>query len=192
MSSYLDAFMPESDIRKRHSIQVRAPAHVVFDVARDFDLQSVPLVRTLFRLRAQTLGGRDVREPGPVNVASLLRMGWSTLDERSGRVFIAGAACRPWQADVVFTPIPADRFRTYAEPEQVKIAWTLEVEPLGFDRSRLETETRAVGTDPAARRRFRRYWRIFGMGIVAIRWLMLPAMRREAERRWRATGSRSV
>ena len=173
MSSYLDAFMPESDIRKRHSIQVRAPAHVVFDVARDFDLQSV-------------------REPGPVNVASLLRMGWSTLEERSGRVFIAGAACRPWQADVVFRPIPADRFRTYAEPEQVKIAWTLEVEPLGFDRSRLETETRAVGTDPAARRRFRRYWRIFGMGIVAIRWLMLPAMRREAERRWRATGPRTV
>jgi len=192
MSSYLDAFMPESDIRKRHSIQVRAPAHVVFDVARDFDLQSVPLVRALFRLRAQALGGRDVRELGPVNVASLLRMGWSTLEERSGRVFIAGAACRPWQADVVFTPIPADRFRTYAEPEPVKIAWTLEVEPLGFDRSRLETETRAVGTDPAARRRFRRYWRIFGMGIVAIRWLMLPAMRREAERRWRATGPRTV
>ncbi len=38
-------------------------------------------------------------------------------------------------------------------------------------------------TDDAARKKFRRYWRVFGMGIVLIRWLLLPALRREAERR---------
>ncbi len=30
-----------------------------------------------------------------------------------------------------------------------------------------------------------RYWRFFGAGIVLIRWLLLPALRREAERRAR-------
>ncbi|MGH7681237.1 MAG: hypothetical protein ACRENN_04545 [Candidatus Eiseniibacteriota bacterium] len=33
--------------------------------------------------------------------------------------------------------------------------------------------------------RFRRYWRQFGAGIVFIRWLLLPAIRRDAERRYR-------
>jgi hypothetical protein len=36
-----------------------------------------------------------------------------------------------------------------------------------------------------ARGKFRRYWRKFGIGVAAIRRLMLPALRREAERRWR-------
>ena len=51
--------------------------------------------------------------------------------------------------------------------------------------STLATETRAVATDAEARARFRRYWRWARFGIVAIRWFMLPAIRREAERAWR-------
>lgn len=38
-------------------------------------------------------------------------------------------------------------------------------------------------TDETARRRFRRYWRFAGIGIVLVRLLALPAMRREAEHR---------
>lgn len=34
--------------------------------------------------------------------------------------------------------------------------------------------------------KFKAYWRRFGVGILMIRWLGLPAMRREAERRYRA------
>ena len=41
-------------------------------------------------------------------------------------------------------------------------------------------------TDDAARRKFRRSWRFFGVGIVMIRWLLLPALRRAAEHRVRA------
>jgi hypothetical protein len=49
-----------------------------------------------------------------------------------------------------------------------------------------------VATDAEARRRFRRYWRWARFGIVAIRLLILPAIRREAERRWTAQlGQRS-
>ncbi len=192
MAAVLDAFLPEPDVRKRHAIVVHAPAHIVFQVARHFDMQSVPLVRALFRLRSGLLGSSPVAVPISLDPDSLLRMGWETLAERSGRIFIAGAACEPWKADVVFTPIPPDRFRTYAEAERVKIAWTLETEALGVELTRLATETRAAGTDPAARTRFRRYWRIFGIGIVAIRWLLLPAIRREAERRWRASARRSA
>jgi hypothetical protein len=102
------------------------------------------------------------------------------------RWFVAGAVCQPWLADVIMTPIPSAQLAGYSEPEKVKVIWTLEVEPLGEARSRFATETRAVGTDCQAKGKFRRYWHRFGIGMAMIRWLLLPAVRREAERRWRA------
>ena len=75
-------------------------------------------------------------------------------------------------------------FAAYAEPDQVKIAWTLEAEELAPGITRFAQETRAVATDAEARAKFRRYWRWARFGIVAIRLLLLPAVRREAERRW--------
>jgi len=87
--------------------------------------------------------------------------------------------------DVVFAPIAPDQFAGFSEPGQVKIAWTLEAEPLSPTVTRFATETRAAATSPEARRQFLRYWRKFGIGIVLIRLALLPALRREAERRWR-------
>ena len=94
-----------------------------------------------------------------------------------------GAVCKPWLPDVVFAPVPADEFNAYAVPGQVKSAWTLETTEEGVGRTRLATETRASATDEASRRRFLRYWRWARFGILPIRWLLLPAIRREAERR---------
>jgi hypothetical protein len=65
----------------------------------------------------------------------------------------------------------------------VKIVWTLEAEPLGLALTRFRTETRVLATDEEARRKFRSYWRWARFGIVLIRLLMLPSLRREAERR---------
>jgi hypothetical protein len=42
-----------------------------------------------------------------------------------------------------------------------------------------------VATDEPARTRFRRYWRWARFGIVAIRLLLLPAVRDAAVRTWR-------
>ncbi len=96
-----------------------------------------------------------------------------------------GAVTQPWKADVKFTPVAPDRFAAFAEPDLVKIVWTLETEPLGATLTRFRTETRAVATDGAAQRKFLRYWRWARFGIVLIRWLLVPALRREAERRAR-------
>jgi hypothetical protein len=112
-------------------------------------------------------------------------LGWGVLAHRQDREIVMGAAVQPWEADVKFRAIPAEQFVEFAEPDLVKIAWTLEAEPLGQALSRFASETRAVATDEAARARFLRYWRWARFGIVAIRWLMLPAVRREAERRFR-------
>ena len=181
----IERFMPQADISRRHEILIRAPADVVFEAARNFKLRSIPLVRAIFWLRAKLLGGAapsdDLFAQGLV--AETTALGWGVLAQRPGRELVMGGATQPWKADVTFTTIPPDRFIAFAEPDRVKIVWTLEAEPLGPGLTRFRHETRVLATDDAARKKFRRYWRTFGVGIVMIRWLLLPALRREAERR---------
>ena len=182
----LDPFVPDPDIRERHTTVVGAPASIVFDTVQAFDMQSVPLIRATIRLRQVFLGSTQTkRRPQPF-LQEALAMGWGVLASDAGRTLVMGAACQPWLADVRFSSVAAADFASYREPNRVKIAWTFEVESLGPARARLATETRAVATDGEARRRFRRYWRWARFGIVAIRWTMLPAIRRQAETAWQA------
>jgi hypothetical protein len=182
----LDAVMPRFDVRERHVVTVHAPAALVMAVARTFALGRVPAVRAIFAWR-QLMGARGGEPPLRAGlVEETRRLGWGCLVDQPGRAYAAGAACQPWLADVRFEPLPAEAFRAASPPDRVKIAWALEAEPLTPVTCRFATETRVVATDEAARRRFRAYWRWARVGIVAIRVLMLPAVRREAERRWRA------
>jgi len=177
-------FMPVADVMERHETLVHAPANIVLNVAKDFDMQSVPLSRAIIWLRGKILGATLLpprRAQGLV--AETIDLGWGVLAERPGRELVVGAVTQPWQADVKFTAIAPDRFAAFAEPGLVKIVWTLEVEPLGAALTRFRTETRAVATDGTAQRKFLRYWRWAGVGMVLIRWLLLPVLRREAERR---------
>jgi hypothetical protein len=180
-SSPLDRFIPAPDVRERHEIVVAAPAAMVMRVARKFDLYSIPAVRLIFRAREMLMGGKaPPRAPLPL-VEEMQALGWQCLADRPESLFVGGAACQPWLADVVFRPIPPADFAAFDEPGQVKIAWTLEVQPVSSTCCRLATETRVLATDAAARARFRRYWRWAGYGIVLIRRLLLPAIRRQAE-----------
>lgn len=184
----IEQFMPRADYREQHETIVRAPADVVFDVAQHLDLQSIPLVRAIFWLRAVVLGAQRPAAGLFASglVAETKQLGWGELALDPGRELVMGATAQPWKADVTFAAVPADRFLDFAEPDLVKIVWTLEAESLGPALTRFRTETRVLATDAAARQKFRRYWRIFGIGIVMIRWLLLPALRREAERRVRS------
>ena len=114
-------------------------------------------------------------------------LGWGCLAERPGELFVAGATCQPWLADVTFTLVVLERFRAFAEPGQVKIAWTIECRPEGPERTLLVSETRVVATDEASRARFLGYWRWARMGIIPIRWLLLPGIRKSAEAEHRRT-----
>jgi hypothetical protein len=183
----LDRFIPTPDIRERFETTIRAPAPVVMLVASEFDMQSVPAVRAIVRLREVLLGGGDRSPRAPQGILDETRsLGWGVLDEQAGRFVACGATCRPWLANVRFVAIAAGEFASFCEPDQVKIAWTLEAEELSAEVTRFAQETRAVATDGEARRKFRRYWRWARFGIVAIRLLLLPEIRRAAERRWAA------
>jgi hypothetical protein len=173
----LDLFIPKPDVRERHQVVVRAPAGLVMETARGFDIQSIAAVRAIFWLRAKVLGAKASTWRSEGLVTDMLALGWQRLAEEPAKVFVAGASCEPWKADVVFMP--------FSEPIGVKIAWTIEADPLGPAVTRLATETRVVANDEVARAKFRAYWRKFGIGIVLIRRLLLRAVRREAERQFR-------
>lgn len=183
LPSSLDPFIPTYDVRERFQVRVRAPAQLVYETAAQLDIQSLFLVQAIFWLRGKILSSN----PAPTSpfasgfLVGARQLGWGVLREEPGHLFVAGAYCQPWQANVTFTPLGPTTFVPFAGPGQVKIAWTLEAEALDGGNSILASETRAVGTDPDAQGHFRSYWRWARLGIHAIRWLLLPAIRRRAE-----------
>jgi hypothetical protein len=184
MTSPLEEFIPHPDARERFAIAVNAPPGLVMAVARTFDLQSVPTVRAIFEARQLFMGGkRPARAPQGL-IDGMLDLGWGVLRDEPDHLFVAGAWCQPWLPDVRFHALSAENFRAHDRPGHVKIAWTLEADQAGA-LTRLATETRAVATDPEARRRFLNYWLWARFGIYPIRWLLLPAVGRRAEAEWR-------
>jgi hypothetical protein len=180
----LDRFMPEYEIVERHSVEVSAPAPVTFDVAKNLDLFESTPVRQIFRARERFLGARPDETVRPRGLLPRTQsMGWVVLVETPDREVVVGAVTRPWEADVVFRSVPPQEFAAFAEPDYVKIVWTLRADAVDPATSVFRTETRAVATDADARRKFRRYWAFVSPGIFLIRWFMLGPLKAEAERR---------
>ncbi len=178
--------MPATDVRERFERRIEAPPGMVMQAAYDFDMQSIFLIWLIVRIRKFILGGTpDEREPMGI-VEETRRLGWGTLAEEPGKLLICGARCQPWFGDVIFTPIPADEFVAYNEPDQVKIVWSLEATEVQPNTTLFVHEVRALATDAGAKKKFGRYWRWARFGIIAIRILLLPAIRRKAERNWRS------
>lgn len=188
----LDPFMPRFDVREHHEAKVLAPADLTWASVRELDLHRSPLIRGIFQARQLFMGGRTgpEREPAVPFLDEVLALGWRVLAEEPGQGMVLGAATQPWVADVVFRGLPAEEFTAFDEPGWVKIAWTVQVTPLGQDASLFRTETRALATDPEARARFRRYWTVVRPGILLIRREMLRLVKREAEAAARVSGDR--
>jgi hypothetical protein len=182
----LDRLMPEYEVCERHAVTVSAPADLAFRASRGISLHEAPLVRVLFALRA--LPSRLCGAPAaPTTRRPLLdemtALGWRQLAEKAERQLVMGAVTQPWRQEVQFRGLPANQFVTFREPGYAKIAWTIEVEPLGPSSSVFSTETRVTTTDPISRERFRRYWAFLAPGIRLIRYEILRLVRAEAERR---------
>jgi hypothetical protein len=182
----LDRFMPVYDVVERHRVHVHAPAAVTLSAAKEMELSRLPIVRTIFKAREVILGSTPDQGARPRGIVDETRaLGWVVLDETPDREIVMGAVTKPWEADVVFRSIPPEAFAAFSEPGYVKIVWTLRADPLGDASSTFRTETRSVATDREAKRLFRRYWALLSPGIIAIRWLSLSPVKREAERRAR-------
>ena len=184
-NAVLDRLIPEYDIIERHQIHVEAPAAATFDAACNLDLQESAIIRAIVRGRELMLGAtRGSAERSKGLLVDAQAMGWGMLAHDPGREIVMGAVTKPWEPNVTFHALEPDAFAAFHEPGYVKIAWTLRADPDGT-RSIARSETRAIATDPDARRRFRRYWRRVWPGVVLIRLILLRLVKRDAERRVR-------
>src|SRR4051812_11666346 len=178
----LDSFMPLYDVVERHDIRVDAPAAVTLAAARDVDLQDSPIVRAIFRARELMLGSERPAAPLPPGLfAAALAMGWGVLANNEHEI-VLGAATRPWEPNPVFRDLLPRDFARFAEPNYVKIAWTLRADPIDEMTSIFRTETRSMATDMDARARFRTYWAKVSPGVALIRRAMLLPVKACAER----------
>jgi hypothetical protein len=182
----LDRFIPEYDIVERHRAYVNAAARFTLQAAKEQDLMNVAAVRAIFKARELVMGATPDEHAHPRGLLANVRsLGWGVLAELPDREIIVGAITKPWEANVTFQAMPADDFRSFAEPGFVKIAWTLRADPLPNGASIFRTETRAVATDAESRARFRNYWALASPGIALIRRLSLGPLSRDAEARAR-------
>ena len=189
---FLDTFMPEYDVVERHHTRVNAPADVAFAAAMKMDLQDSLLVRAIFKARELALGSQQTPRPVSSGLVEMTKsLGWRVMVEVPGREIVMGAVTQPWTPNPVFRGIAPEQFAAFAEPDYVKILWTLRADPVGNTDSIVRTETRVSTTDAHARRAFRAYWACVSPGVALIRQVSLGLIRTQAEATYLGKGSSS-
>jgi hypothetical protein len=179
---FLDCAMPHWHVRERHSTHIARPPAEAMAAARAVTAREIPVLMVLMGLRS--LPTLLVRRPGPVNTPLLdgfARMGFALLGD-SGHELTYGGVGRFWQPSGGIRRVRAAEFGPFAEPGYAKAGFNFVAEPVPDGGCVLSTETRVLGTNAAARRRFRLYWAMVGPGSALIRRDWLRAIRRRAER----------
>jgi hypothetical protein len=174
----LDELVPRHDFSERHSRLIEAPPEEIWDAIHDVTLGEMPAVRLLFALRFMP---SRAREP---MLDQMLGAGFARLDVHPGREIVFGVAAQMWKPNGEVAEIrDGAEFDAFDRPGFAKAAMNFRLVSEG-ERTRLETETRVVTTDPAARRGFRRYWFFIrlGSGLIRRLWLLAIARRAMGER----------
>lgn len=171
----LDELMPRYDVHERHDVWVRAEPRDAYAAVKSVSAAEVRLFGPLMRLR--TFGrSRRVFDPDAPLLDEMLQIGFVQLGERPDEEIVVGAIGRFW-SPTGNRPKAAPDFSAFAEPGYAKAAMNFSVRPEG-NGSRITTETRVLGTDRAASRKFRLYWLVIRLGSGAIRRSWLRAIER--------------
>jgi hypothetical protein len=182
----LDDFLSDYDVNEVHSTRVAAPPEAVLAAARSVTPREVPLLVVLMALRRlpAAIARRSWRASRRPLDAPLLdeftRGGFFVLADRPDEL-VLGVVGRFWTADGGVRRLAPAEFAVFDEPGFAKAVVNFHASAVPGG-SLLTTETRIRATDEAARRSFRRYWRVVMPGSAAIRRAWLRALRKRAER----------
>ncbi len=184
----IDKYLPTFDVRDYHEAHVVTDPAQTYTTFRSLDLTDSRIVRILFAIRTIPLRFRDRTQESsaaPVGqpfLETALAMGWAELEEIPNQELVIGAVTQPWAPVVHFQGLPALDFVAFSDPGFAKIVWNIAVRPDERGGTVVSTETRVACTDPKSRRRFRRYWFVFGLGIRLIHRAAIKVLRQELER----------
>jgi uncharacterized protein YndB with AHSA1/START domain len=135
--SVLDRYLPEFDVRERHTRLLHADLDAVRAAIPHTDLTTIPAVRALLVLRALSgrvrvrLGGDAAAVPPPFTLADMLRAGWTPFAEGLDEVAF-GTLTRPWKIGAE-APLTVDResFAAFSAPGYAKVAFSIRADPYG-------------------------------------------------------------
>jgi hypothetical protein len=169
----LDDFLPAYEFVERHSLAIDAPPERIDVAFRSVSVADMPVARALFFIRRLGRPYGDATTPfvsiGPPTVV---------LDDVPGQGIVLGLTGQFWKLRGDRDPArpgTADEFFQYARADTCKAVIDFRVAA-----SSLSTETRVHVADPAARRKFRRYWRVIRPFSGLTRIAFLRAARRRA------------
>jgi hypothetical protein len=171
----LDEFLPAYEFVERHSLAIDAPRDRIDAAFRTVSISDLPIARALWFVRRL---GRSYGDPTKPFVGGELP--GIVLDDVPEEGIVLGLTGQFWrirggEPDPA-RPRSAAEFVAYARPDTCKAVIDFRVAP-----GSLLTETRVHVADPAARRKFRRYWRVIRPFSGLIRILFLRAARRRAQ-----------
>jgi hypothetical protein len=177
-----DEFLPVYDVSDAVATVVHADVATTWDALLDADLIEVgrqrPAVAVLGALRAlPEIANHIVHGQAPPKAPKTLRLrdlttlgpeqgGWVLLGERPRDEIALGLVGKFWRPVIEYAHVRAGEFADFAVPGFAKTVYSLSVQPVGEDRTRLTGLMRTATTDEEARRWFRRYW-TFGVGSGA-------------------------
>ena len=171
----LDDFLPAYEFSERHSLAIEAPAGRIDQALRTVSVADIPIARALWWVRRL---GRTYGDSTKPFIGGALP--GVVLEDVPGEGIVLGLTGQFWRVlggerDPA-APATAEEFLAYARPDTCKAVVDFRV-----GASSLTTETRVHVADPAARRKFRRYWFVVRPFSGLIRILLLRAARRRAE-----------
>lgn len=171
----LDDFLPAYEFSERHSLAVDAPAARIDAAFRSVSMADLPLARVLWWMRRL---GRPYGDSAKPFIGGELP--GVVLEDVPEEGIVLGLTGQFWRVlggprDPA-RPRTAEEFLAYDRQDTCKAVIDFRVAP-----GSLSTETRVHVGDPAARRRFRRYWFVVRPFSGLIRILLLRAARRRAE-----------
>ena len=184
----IDRFLPSFDETYIYEASIKASPAETYAVMKETNLRD-PLTDLLFELRElpRTIARRWRGEPrrhraARITFAEVTKQGpsWVVLSEEPGVELVFGAVGRFWQRDYGTRRVSAAEFVAFQEPGYAKLAISLSVRPT-TDGAILRYEARTATTDEAARRTFRRYWRLIGAGVGLIMRRVVRRIKHEAE-----------
>lgn len=180
----LDPLIPTPRLLELDHVDLAATPDRVWQLVRHGNLARSPLIHALFELRALPgrLAGRH--EPSSLRVDALRSSpehpGFQVLLEEAPFFFAVGAIGKVWHGDIPFVHVTgAPDYAAFAEPDFVKVAWSIRLIPLDEQHTRLELEVRVDATDDGAWTKFERYFRLIGPGSRFIRRTLLSGLAKE-------------
>lgn len=185
----IDRYLPSFDESYICEVSVNASPGDTYAAMKETNLRD-PIIDVLFELRElpRNIARRFRGEPpapgsSRVTVSDLATEGpeWVKLAEEPGVELVFGAVGRFWQSDYGSRAITEPEFIGFCEPGYAKLAISLAVRPAGSGAI-LRYEARTATTDEAARRTFRRYWRVIGAGAGILMRRVVRRIKHEAER----------